>query len=96
MLCWRWSQKLRSKKLLLLQFPREVMERQAVDKGDFQFFELAYVNVEFEKPKKLMARIKLKDFIIPNTLSGYGLARIAHPPIFPPQSAEQDKSTVAA
>jgi len=29
-------------KLLLLQIPREVMEQQAVDKGDIQFFELAY------------------------------------------------------
>src|SRR5207247_6439249 len=28
-------------KLLLLQIPREVMEQQAVDKGDIQFFELA-------------------------------------------------------
>jgi hypothetical protein len=54
-------------KLLLLQIPREVMEQQAVDKGDIQFFELAYVEVEIEKPKKLTTRIKLKDFIIPNT-----------------------------
>jgi adenine-specific DNA-methyltransferase len=54
-------------KLHLLQIPREVMEQQAVDKGDIQFFELAYLDVEIEKPKKLAARIKLKDFIIPNT-----------------------------
>jgi len=30
-------------KLLLLQIPREVMEQQAADKGDVQFFELAYL-----------------------------------------------------
>jgi adenine-specific DNA-methyltransferase len=54
-------------KLLLLQIPREVMEQQAVDKGDIQFFELAYLDVDIEKPKKLTARIKLKDFVIPNT-----------------------------
>lgn len=54
-------------KLLLLQIPREVMEQQAVDKGDIQFFELAYLEVEIEKPQKLTARIKLKAFVIPNT-----------------------------
>jgi adenine-specific DNA-methyltransferase len=54
-------------KLLLLQIPREVMEQQAVDKGDIRFFELAYLEVEIEKAKKLTTRIKLKDFIIPNT-----------------------------
>jgi DNA modification methylase len=54
-------------KLLLLQIPREVMEQQAVDKGDIEFFELAYLDVDIEKPKKLTARIKLKGFIIPNT-----------------------------
>ena len=43
------------------------MEQQAVDKGDIEFFELAYVEVDIEKPKKLTARIKLKDFVIPNT-----------------------------
>src|ERR1051326_9202395 len=57
----------RGVKLLFLQIPREVMEQQAVDKGDIQFFELAYLEVDIEKPKKLTIRIKLKDFIIPNT-----------------------------
>lgn len=33
-------------KLFLLQIPREVMEQQAVDKGDVQFFELAYLEAE--------------------------------------------------
>lgn len=54
-------------KLLLLQIPREVMEQQAVDKGDIQFFELAYLEVEITTPKKLTAVVTLKDFVIPNT-----------------------------
>lgn len=54
-------------KLLLLQIPREVMEQQAVDKGDIQFFELAYLKVEINTPKKLIAAVALKDFVIPNT-----------------------------
>lgn len=54
-------------KLLLLQIPREVMEQQAVDKGDIQFFELAYLEVETKTPKKLTATVILKDFVIPNT-----------------------------
>jgi len=54
-------------KLLLLQIPREVMEQQAVDKGDIQFFELAYLEIEVKTPKKLTATVTLKDFVIPNT-----------------------------
>ena len=54
-------------KLLLLQIPREVMEQQAVDKGDIQFFELAYLEVEIGRPRKLTATVILKDFVIPNT-----------------------------
>ena len=54
-------------KLLFLQIPREVMEQQAVDKGDIDFFELAYLEVDIETPKKLTTQIKLKDFVIPNT-----------------------------
>lgn len=54
-------------KLLLLQIPREVMEQQAADKGDIQFFELAYLDVEIKMPKKLAVAVKLKDFVIPNT-----------------------------
>ena len=53
-------------KLLLLQIPREVMEQQAADKGDVRFFELAYLDAAIEKPKKLAARVALKDFVIPN------------------------------
>jgi len=53
-------------KLMLLQIPREVMETQAVEKGDVQFFELAYLDVEI-KSKKRTVRVSLKDFVIPNT-----------------------------
>jgi DNA modification methylase len=54
-------------KLLLLQIPREVMEQQAVAKGDVRFFELAYLEAEIKQPKKLTAQVALKDFVIPNT-----------------------------
>jgi DNA modification methylase len=57
-------------KLLLLQIPREVMEQQAVDKGDVKFFELAYLEVQIKTPKKLTATVTLKDFVIPNTGRG--------------------------
>jgi len=54
-------------KLMMLQIPREVMEQQAVDKGDIRFFELAYLEVDIKKPKKLTAEVTLTDFVIPNT-----------------------------
>ncbi len=54
-------------RLLLLQIPREVMEAQAVEKGDIQFFELAYLEVEIKEPRKLTVQVALKDFVIPNT-----------------------------
>jgi len=54
-------------KLLLFQIPNEVMEPQAVEKGDIQFFELAYLEVEIKKPKKLTITVALKEFVIPNT-----------------------------
>jgi hypothetical protein len=43
------------------------MEQQAVEKGDVQFFQLAYLEVEIENPKKLTAQVALTDFVIPNT-----------------------------
>jgi adenine specific DNA methylase Mod len=77
LLGWEWEMglsdlmvgeaKRRGIKLLLLQIPREVMEQQAVDKGDIQFFELAYLEVEVKPSKKLTATVTLKDFVIPNT-----------------------------
>ena len=54
-------------KLLLLIIPREVMEQQAAAKGDVRFFELAYLEAEISQPKKLTAKVKLKDFVISNT-----------------------------
>jgi adenine-specific DNA-methyltransferase len=54
-------------KLFLFQIPRDVMEQQAVDQGDIQFFELAYLDVEIDKPKKLTVAVSIKDFVIPNT-----------------------------
>ena len=50
-------------KLVLLNIPREVMEQQAVDKGDIRFFELAYVETEIEKSKKLTRTISLKNYV---------------------------------
>lgn len=74
---WEWEMglydlivdeaKKRGVKLHLLQIPREVMETQAVERGDVKFFELAYLDVSISKPKKLAAQIQLKDFAIPNT-----------------------------
>jgi hypothetical protein len=54
-------------KLLLLQIPREVMEREAAARGDVRFFELAYLEVEIRQPKKFTAQATLKDFVIPDT-----------------------------
>lgn len=54
-------------KLILLQIPREVMEEQAAQKGDVQFFELAYLEVAITKPKGRTAVVGLKAFVIPNT-----------------------------
>ncbi len=74
---WEWEMglydlmipeaKKRGVKLLLLQIPREVMEQQAVDKGDIQFFELAYLDVDIQTAWELTATVTLKDFVIPNT-----------------------------
>ena len=49
-----------------LQIPREVMEHQAAEKGDVRFFELAYLKATVQTPRKLTARVKLEDFVIPN------------------------------
>ena len=56
----------RGVELMLLQIPREVMEQQAVDKGDVRFFELAYLQALVKKPKDLTAQVALTDFVIPN------------------------------
>ena len=73
---WEWEMGLydlmvgaakgRGVKLLLLQIPREVMERQAVDSGDVRFFELAYLEATVECGQGLTAQVRLEDFVIPN------------------------------
>lgn len=74
---WEWEMglhdpitdeaKKRGVKLVLRQIPREVMEAQAVDKGDVEFFELAYLDVELAPTKKKHEVVaKLKNFVIPN------------------------------
>ena len=59
----------RGVKLRLLCIPREVMEQQAVEKGDVRFFELAYMHANAEKVrgKRRSFRLVLEDFVIPNS-----------------------------
>jgi len=74
---WEWEMGLydlmtdaargRGVKLVLLNIPREVMEQQAVDKGDIQFFELAYLELDIKHEKGRKVIVSLKDFVIPNT-----------------------------
>ena len=59
--------KQRGVRLLLLQIPREVMERQAVAGGDVRFFELAYLRGRIEKRRQRRVRFRIEDFVIPNT-----------------------------
>ena len=77
LLGWEWEMglqdlvvreaKKKGVKLLLLQIPREVMEQQAVDKGDIQFFELAYLKATVKRSRGLTARVALEDFVISNS-----------------------------
>lgn len=57
----------RGVKLSLFQIPREVMEQQAAERGDVQFFELAYLEAKIERPSEREARVSLSKFVIPNT-----------------------------
>jgi adenine specific DNA methylase Mod len=52
-------------KLNLLSIPREAMDKRAVDAGDIQFFELAYLETEV-KNSAHGYQINLTDFVIPN------------------------------
>ena len=54
-------------RLALLQIPREIMEQQAAEAGDVDFFELAYLDAVITQPKELTAQVTLNDFVIPNT-----------------------------
>ena len=63
----------RGMKLRLLQIPREVMEQQAIEKGDIRFFERAALAVEIKtgkgvQPNASTATVTLKDFVIPTTV----------------------------
>lgn len=58
--------KYRGVKLMLLQIPREVMERKATEEIDVPFYELAYLKARIRKPDKMAARVTLDDFVIPN------------------------------
>ena len=54
-------------RLLLLAIPREVMEQQAVERGDIHFYELAYLEVEIKPSRKKRSyTATLTDFVIPN------------------------------
>ena len=46
--------------------PMDILDPEAVRKGDIRFFELAYFKVELETNKKEV-KIKLDDFVIPHT-----------------------------
>ena len=63
-------------RLRLLNIPREVMERQAVDRGDVRFFDLAYLQAEViavapaqggTTRDSRRVKVRLTDFAIPDT-----------------------------
>ena len=72
---WEWEMgmtpyivqeaKRRGVKLLLVTIPREVMEQQAVEKGDIQFFEVAHLEVDIKKDKNRQITVSLTDFSFP-------------------------------
>ena len=53
-------------KLKLRIIPNEVLDKQAVEKGDIRFFELAYFKVDIRSSGKKVT-VELKDFVIPHT-----------------------------
>jgi len=52
--------------LRLFYIPRDVMDPRAVEKGDIDFYELAYLEAEVTKNKYDEFVVELKDFAIPN------------------------------
>jgi len=72
---WEWEMALhdlvtvegrkRGVDLRLLTIPREVMDPRAVEAGDIEFYELAYLDVTLER-RGSEAQVVLKNFIIPN------------------------------
>lgn len=74
---WEWEMGLhdpmedqaraRGVQLVLRQIPREVMEEQAAAKGDIEFFELAYLDVDVKPTRrKHEVVVHLNNFVIPN------------------------------
>jgi len=69
---WEWEMGLndlvnqlaqqRRVRLKLLAIPREVMEAQAVDRGDIRFFELAHLDAALEAGPKCALSVRLTDF----------------------------------
>jgi DNA modification methylase len=53
-------------KLKLRIIPMDVLDKEAVKKGDIRFFELAYFKVDI-KTKGREVEVELKDFVIPHT-----------------------------
>ncbi len=53
-------------KLKLRIIPKEVLDEEAVRKGDIQFFELAHFKVDIKTNNKKV-EVELKDFVIPHT-----------------------------
>jgi len=55
--------------LRLLNIPREVMEKRAVECGDIRFFDLAYLEAEVQPSaeEKRTIQVELKNFVIPDT-----------------------------
>lgn len=54
-------------KLVLKLIPNEVMEAEAVRKGDVRFFDLAYLKTNIKTYGNKEATVELTDFVIPNT-----------------------------
>ncbi len=54
-------------KLVLKLIPNEVMEAEAVRKGDVKFFDLAYLKTNIKTNGNKEATVELTDFVIPNT-----------------------------
>jgi len=53
-------------RLKLRIIPMDVLDKEAVRRGDIQFFELAYFKVDIRIDKKEVT-VELKDFVIPHT-----------------------------
>lgn len=54
-------------KLVLKLIPNEVMEAEAVRKGDVRFFDMAYLKTNIKTNGNHEATVELTDFVIPNT-----------------------------